>query len=169
MPGSQSVAISSSQQYHLLLSCLNTNRGNRWEEEVCSSCDQQIHLHELLISGCGTKRYCFSKAGTSSNEAPLTPLLPSSNITSSCPFNYMCVFPHWTKTVTTFVHISHMTVIPHLQPDPLHIYSPNLAPAPPPTYIYTPSAHAHPDDKNMTIHTLWAGIKCEHAYSEAAR
>lgn len=45
----------------------------------------------------------------------------------------------------------------HLQPDPLHIYLPNLAPAPPPSKKAIPSAHAHPDNKNMTIHTLRAG------------
>lgn len=37
------------------------------------------------------------------------------------------------------------------------IYSPNLAPGPPPSQKHTPSARAHPDNKNMTIHTLRAG------------
>lgn len=51
----------------------------------------------------------------------------------------------------------HAAFLPHLQPDPLYIYSPNLAPGPPPSKKHTPSARAHPDNKNMTIHTLRAG------------
>lgn len=44
--------------------------------------------------------------------------------------------------------------LPHLDPDPEHIYLLNLAPVP--THKKAPSAHANSKSKNVVIHTLWA-------------
>lgn len=53
----------------------------------------------------------------------------------------------------------HMAVLPHLQPDPFTYLLTKFGTCTP-THENTPSARAHPDNKNMTIHTFTSwGVK----------